>query len=68
VEGAVVEGADDGEEGVAAADRDDADHLGGAGAADACGAVDVGGPDDVVEDDAGCFEGGDVGGVAELVR
>ena len=35
VEGAVVEGVDDGEDGVAATDLDDADHLGRAGAADA---------------------------------
>ena len=67
MEGAVVEGFDDGEDGVAAADLDDADHLGGAGAADASGAVDVGDSDDVVEDGAGGFEGCDALGVAEFV-
>ena len=39
VEGTVVEGANDGEEGVGASRAEDADDLGGAGAADAGGAV-----------------------------
>ena len=67
VEGAVVKGVDGGEDGVAAADCDEANHLGGAGAAKASRSVDVGGFDDVVEVAAGCGEGGDALGVKEFV-
>ena len=63
----IVEGVDDGEDGVTATDLDDADHLGRAGASDAGSTMDVGDSDDVIKEGARCFEVCDALGVTEFM-